>query len=97
MKKFFIITLIVFLSSCAYNSGVIQKDNISYLKLVGKLQNISLQIDDGAITQLNEISIDTVYEIKPGVHIIKVRRDSKLVIERKLYFGNQITREVKVK
>jgi len=89
--------LILLISSCAYNDGIIQKDNIAYLKLTGNLNEISLQIDDGSINQLIDISEDTIYEIKLGIHIITVRRNSEIIVKRKLYFDNQITKEVVVK
>jgi hypothetical protein len=82
--------------SCSYNQGVVQKDEIAFLKLTGNVENISIQIDNGEILPI--ISKDnTVYEIKPGVHIIRVRRDSEIIVERKLFFDNQVTREVNVK
>lgn len=87
----------IILFSCAYNQGVIQKDDVSYLKLTGNLNNITLQIDDGEIIKLKDFNDKTVYEIKPGVHIITIRRDNKVIVERKLYFNNQTTREVNVK
>lgn len=95
--KIFIILIFCFLNNCAYNEGVIQKDNTSYLKLTGNTENISLQIDDGKEIQLSEILDNTVYEIDPGTHIITIRRNSEIIVQRKLYFDNQITKEVKVK
>jgi hypothetical protein len=95
--KFFIILVLFLLTNCAYNEGVIQKDNTSYLKLTGDTKNISLQIDDGKEIQLTEILDNTVYEIEPGTHVITVRRNSEIIVQRKLYFDNQITKEVKVK
>lgn len=85
------------LTNCAYNEGVIQKDNTAYLKLTGNTENISLQIDDGKEIQLTEILDNTVYEIEPGTHVITIRRYSEIIVQRKLYFDNQITKEVKVK
>ena len=97
-KIMILVSLIVLLiSSCAYNEGIIQKDNTAYLKLTGNTDNISMQIDDGEINQLIEISDNTIYEIQPGTHIITVRRNSEIIVKRKLYFDNQITTEVNVK
>lgn len=89
--------IILLIGGCTYNSGVIQKDNVAYLKIAGNLNGISLQVDDGNINQLIDASEDTVYEISPGVHIITIRRNSEIVVKRKLYFDNQITKEVMVK
>ena len=100
MKSYFKILVTLFciiLFGCAYNQGVIQKDDVSYLKLTGNLNKISLQIDEDAIIELTNFNNKTVYEIKPGVHIVTIRRDNKVIVERKLYFNNQTTREVNVK
>lgn len=97
-KIMILVSLIILLiSSCAYNEGIIQKDNIAYLKLIGNLNEISLQIDDGNINQLIEISDNTIFEVQPGTHIITIRRNSEIIVKRKLYFDNQITKEVNVK
>jgi len=94
---FYVILLFGILSGCAYNEGVVQKDNIAYLKLTGNIANISLQIDEEEIIPLIELDENTVFEIKPGMHIVKVLRDNKIIVNRELFFGNQITKEVNVK
>ena len=97
-KIMILVSLIVLLiSSCAYNEGIIQKDNTAYLKLTGNINNISMQIDDGKINQLTKISDNTIFEIQPGTHIITIRRNSEIIVKRKLYFDNQITKEVNLK
>lgn len=98
IKLSILLSLIILIScSCAYNEGVIQKDNIAYLKLTGNLNEISLQIDDGKEIQLIDNLDNTVYEIQPGVHVITIRRNTEIIVQRKLYFDNQITKEVNVK
>lgn len=94
---FSIIILAIMFSGCAYNEGIVQKDNIAYLKLTGNIANISLQIDNNEITPLVELDEDTIFEIKPGVHIVKVLRDNKIIVNRELFFDNNVTKEVNVK
>jgi len=92
-----IILLAIMFSGCAYNDGIVQKDNIAYLKLTGNIANISLQIDDNEIIPLIELDEDTIFEIEPGVHIVKVLRNNQIIVNRELFFDNNITKEVNVK
>ena len=94
---FSIIILAIMFSGCAYNEGIVQKKNIAYLKLTGNIANISLQIDNNEIIPLVELDEDTIFEIKPGVHIVKVLRDNKIIVNRELFFDNNVTKEVNVK
>jgi len=94
---FYTILLLGILSGCAYNEGIVQKEDTAYLKLTGNTANISLQIDDDRIIPLIELDENTVFEIKPGMHIVKVFRNNKIVVNRELFFSNQITKEVNVK
>lgn len=89
--------VVIIISGCSYNEGVIQKDDVAYLKLTGNLYNITLQIGDEAITEILDSSKNSIYEIKPGTHTITVRRDSQIIVKRKIYFDNQIIREVNIK
>lgn len=92
------IFLFSILWGCAAQQGIIQKEETSYLKLIGDLDNITFQIDNGAVISIDgELEDVVLYEVKPGVHVIKVFRDNELIVKRELFFDNQIIKEVNVK
>ncbi|MDP8269151.1 MAG: hypothetical protein P9L97_10515 [Candidatus Tenebribacter davisii] len=93
----FVILVFSLLTGCAYNAGIIQKEDISYIKLTGNLVEISLQIDDNEIIPLIEPTDNTVYEIDPGLHLIRVYRNGEMIVKRNLFFDGNITKEVNVK
>ncbi len=100
MKMILIASAIAFLlllSGCAYNQGVVQHEETAFLKLIGNLENASLQIDDNQVIVIEKPDKDIVYQIKPGTHIITVYKNGEIVVKRELYFDDQITREVTVK
>ena len=97
MRNFIVFALLILFLGCASNQGVIMKDNVSYLKLSGDATNITLQIDDNSEKIIEVISSKLLYEIVPGVHIVTVKKDGELLVQRKLYFDNQKIMEIKVK
>ncbi|MFC1887178.1 hypothetical protein ACFLYK_00040 [Candidatus Cloacimonadota bacterium] len=93
-----LICLFTVLCGCAAQQGIIQKEDISYLQLVGDLNNITFQIDDGVLTAVDsEIEDVVLYEVKPGIHVITVFRNNEMIVKRELFFDNQIIKEVSVK
>ena len=100
MKKLIILLTLMFTLlafGCASNAGVVQKDETSYLKLTGNTHNLTIQIDEGPVTSIVIHNDNTLFEIKPGTHTITIRRDSVVISQRKIFFDDQVTREVNVK
>lgn len=91
--------MIIFLTCCSFNTNtkITQKDEVSYLKLIGDMENVTMQIDDDAIIKIDPEKEDVIYQLKPGTHIVTIYKDDKLVVKRKLYFDDSITKEIEVK
>jgi len=89
------ILLALFLSSCGgYNETVTQKADKSFLKFVGKTEQVSVTIDGGKAFPLNpEIE---VYQVTPGKHRVTIYRGDKLIVDRNLILDNQTTMEVQI-
>ena len=96
LRYLFSILLIV-LSGCTINQEITQKDNIAYLRLLGNTSGISIQIDSGDFKSNEEMESNGIFSLSPGTHSVKIMRDGKVVLHRKLYFANQIIKEVIVK
>ncbi len=99
MKKVILVLfLLVFILSCGLKEGVIQKSDKSYLKFVGNLKNITVQIDDMQPLTINDSSSSNnrAYQVKPGKHTITVSRDGQIIVKRLLFLDNGVTKEVQI-
>ncbi len=105
MKKFiFLFLVIVILSACGYQEGIVQKGEKSFVKFTGNRTNVSVQIDDmnqfvlkaGGDDSEENSSDNKLYQVSPGKHLIKVYRDGHLIVNRILFLDNQATAEVMI-
>ena len=86
MKKiFFLLFCVLFIVSCGYKEGIIQKSEKSFLKFSGNWESVTVQIDDANPFILkNTLAPDnsgrkekvenTLYQVSPGKHTIKIYR-----------------------
>jgi len=92
---------------CGFNEGIIQKQELGFLKFVGDSGDVVVQIDGdsriptgtaGAAEGRNSVDVgeNVVYQLPPGKHTIKVYRDGKLVVNRIVVLDNQVVTEVLV-
>ncbi len=97
------------LNGCGYVEGVVQKSEKSFLWFTGNTENAVVYIDDKEFVRLTaSYYIDektgektrkeeTVhYQIEPGKHEIRVERDGKVLVNRLLILGNQMTKEIDI-
>jgi hypothetical protein len=100
MKKVILITfLLLFLCSCGYNEGIVQKTERSYLKFVGNWQSAYIQVDDLKPFTLDEYynsAEGKQYEVSPGKHSITVTKNGAVVVNRILFLDNQTTMEIAI-
>lgn len=90
-----IFLVVLSLSACAYNEGVIQPAEQSFLKFTGNPEGASVQIDQSQPFELNDVS-GKIYKVQPGKHIIKIFRNGNLLVDRVLILDNETTKEVDV-
>lgn len=87
---------IIILSGCGYKSGVTTEEEKAYLYFSGSMDNVSVSVDNGpAFTVKN--GKENQYKIKPGKHVVKVFRGKELVVEREVYIGDGISKEIEVR
>ena len=90
--------LVIGMSGCGYKEGVKSEAARSYLYFTGfskEANNISVSIDKGE--RFSVISGEqNHYAIKPGKHRVEVYRDDALVVEREIYLGDGIAKEIEV-
>lgn len=99
MKKiFFIIFALALFAGCGLHEGTINKEPVSYLVFTGNTEKAMVYIDE-----LQSFSIRPSdgeqpdrYEISPGKHNIKVKREGKILVNRKILLGNGIIKEIKI-
>lgn len=109
MKKFLLLLFgVLFIVSCGYKEGIIQKSDKSYLKFTGNWENATVQIDDiqpfilksyftNTEGQKHKVRQDNkLYQLFPGKHIIKVYRNGNLVVNRILFLDNNVIKEVQI-
>jgi hypothetical protein len=97
MKKLFcLVFLIAGLIACGYQTGVIQKAEIGYFQFSGNLDGALVKIDNREPFALSTADGNTLFEIKPGKHMLKVFRGNALLIERIVFLESQATFEVKI-
>jgi len=104
MKRWFAALLsCLVLAACGYHEGIVQKSDKSFIKFTGNIKNATAQIDDGQAFSIEQpatgeepIWRNTVYQVPPGKHIVKVSRNGQVVVERIIILDNQTTREVEI-
>lgn len=104
MKKVLLaIVACLVLSACGYQEGVIQRAERSYLKFTGNWPNAVVQIDSMQSFTLTPPTGDskpspdnTLYQLSPGRHRIRVTRGGLVVVDRVVILENQVTMEVQV-
>lgn len=103
MKRYAIIflTLLSCLSlltagGCGYKEGVKIEEQKAYLYFTGNTQGAEVLVDGAPFTLGENVSPDDLYQIEPGQHQIEVKQGGATVINRKLYVGEGISREIQI-
>lgn len=88
------ISTILFTSCGGYKSGVLQKESEGYLKFVGNITNVTVEVGDSITFSLNPET--ELYKLNPGKYTVKVFRDNVLKVERILIIQSGNTIEVEI-
>ena len=100
----------VLVAACGgYQEGIREPDRQSYIWFTGETKGAVAIIDDNKpfkVDQAYNENIETgekeprqgrtLYQVKPGKHEIKVKKDGQLVVHRVLMIGAGATKEVRV-
>ena len=104
------LVILLLCTGCGLKEGVVQKEPKSFLWFTGNTQNAIVYIDDLSPIILNESHVsagvegdynkeksDKIhYEISPGKHSIIVKKMGEEVVNRIVFLGDGITKEIKI-
>ena len=103
------VTVMLVLAGCGYQEGIRQPDRQSYIWFSGETTAALAIIDDNEPFKVEKTySVDsetgervskkgrTLYQIKPGRHVIIVKKNGQVVVHRDLIIGAGATKEVRV-
>lgn len=86
---------VLLLSGCGYKEGVATGEQESYLYFSGNTANVTVSIDNGEQFTVKP-GRDNQYRVKPGKHAVRVLRDGKLIVDREVYVGDGVAKEIGV-
>ncbi|MDH4944811.1 hypothetical protein [Sulfurimonas sp. C5] len=87
--------LLTFFSGCGYKEGVTTEDTKAYLYFSGDLDDVTVSVDHAEEFKV-KAGRDNQYKLKPGKHLIEVYRDGQKIIQREIFLGNGIAKEIEV-
>jgi hypothetical protein len=89
------ITIFFGLSGCGYKEGVNSEAQKSYLYFSGKVEGVKVSIDEGAMFSVKP-GRDHQYKINPGKHSVKVFRGDAMIVNREVFVGDGIAKEIDI-
>lgn len=95
IKLTLITLLLTFLTACGYKEGVTTEDAKAYLYFTGDLDDVTVSVDHAQEFEV-KAGRDNQYKLKPGKHLIEVFRDGTKIIEREVFIGNGLAKEIEV-
>lgn len=91
-----LVFLFTFMSGCGYKEGVQSEERVSYLYFSGSAKGAVVYIDDLPTFTVEKLGPDETYKVAPGKHLIIVKRDGVVLVERVLMLGDGIAKEIYV-
>lgn len=99
MKKIaglIVLAVVLVMSGCGYKSGVATGERQSFLYFTGEVKGAEVSVDDGARFTV-EPGRDNQYRVAPGKHNVKVYSGDTLVVDRDIYLGDGVAKEIGVR
>ena len=99
MKKmilFWSVFVLLFVGGCGYNSGALTPEKRAYLYFTGATEGVEVSIDNGPTFAVKK-GEENHYKLKPGMHSVKIYRDGDMIVERQIYLGDGIAKEIEVR
>jgi hypothetical protein len=94
MVKILILSLgALFIFACGHVEGTIQKAEKGFIVFSGNLENVSIKIDE---LEPFIPSYRKHYQMAPGKHTLMAYRDGKILLNRIIILGNQVTMEIEI-
>jgi hypothetical protein len=86
---------LMFVTGCGYKSGVSTGEQEAFLYFTGKVKGATVSVDGGEPFAV-KAGRDNQYKIKPGKHSVKVYSGGKVVVDREIYVGDGVAKEIGV-
>lgn len=97
MRTFLAIGLLIllFFSGCGYKEGIATSDKVAYLYFTGNTNGVDVSIDGGEKFNIKP-GRDNQYKIAPGKYTVRVYRGEVMIVERQVYVGDGVAKEIGV-
>lgn len=95
MRYFLLVLSFIAISGCGYKEGVTTAAQKSYLYFTGNTENVKVSVDGGKQFSV-ESGRDNQYKIEPGKHVVKVYRDNEVVVEKLIFVGESVAKEIEL-
>ncbi len=98
MKKLLIslgLLFVLLYSGCGYKEGVATGERKSSIYFSGNTKGLTVSIDGGEEFRVRP-GRNNQYRVKPGKHNIRVYRGENIIVDRKVYIGDGIAKEIGV-
>lgn len=76
------VAFIATLTGCNSSTGTISRDPVSYIKITGINQELTAQIDGGALFALVASKGSVSVQVPPGKHRIKIMHGAEVIVDR---------------
>jgi uncharacterized lipoprotein len=87
--------VVLLLSACGYKEGIHTAAQKSYLYFTGNIQSALVSVDGGAQFPVKP-GKDNLYSISPGKHKVLVVEGGTILVERDIYVGDGVAKEILV-
>lgn len=99
MKKLLFLPLLLLMAmvytGCGYKEGVVNGDRKGSVYFTGNVTDVTVSIDDGPTFAIEE-GRNNLYTVKPGKRNIKVYYGRDVIVNRDVYIGDGISKEIAV-
>lgn len=89
------IAALLLFAGCGYKEGAATGEKAAYLYFSGNTENVTVSVDSGRQFGV-EPGRDNRYRIAPGKHDVRVFRNGTLIVDREIYVGDGVAKEIGV-
>jgi hypothetical protein len=90
------VAALLLFAGCGYKEGVATGEKAAYLYFSGDTKGVTVSVDGG--TQFSVMpGRDNQYRIAPGKHNVRVYRGDSVIVEREIYVGDGVAKEIGVR
>jgi len=86
---------VVIMAGCGYKSGTATGAREAFLYFTGDVEGVGVSVDDGQPFSVKP-GRDNQYRVAPGRHTVKVYKGDAIIVEREIYVGDGIAKEIGV-